>query len=196
MGSGYRRIRLKKPTSAHASRGSAPPPGFAKDAYGRHGWSIALPSEQRQAERLASSRGACFFGLRLEAFLEFAGEFHKPRSKADILVQGVALIVARNDFRTPLVGHGGGDFIEAGTQKIGNDGFDRLPRKQCSQGMQTGCIVQIQSNRVFLRGAQRRRVFLPAIEQGLEFHDYSAIPDYKDMRIIDRGMGSNMYVAK
>jgi hypothetical protein len=61
--------------------------------------------------------------------------------------------------------------------------------------MQTGGIVQIQANRVFLRRAQRRRLFLPAIEQGLEFHDYSAIPDYKDMRIIDRGVGSNMNAA-
>jgi hypothetical protein len=158
------------------------------------GFSITLPSEQRQ-EGPGGGLDTLFPRLRRETFLEFPGEFHESRGQADILVQRIPLIVARDDFRTPNVRHGGGNFIQTGVQEIGDDRFDGLPRKQRGQGMQTRGIVQIQANRVFLRRPQRRGLFVPEIEQGLEFHDYSAIPDYKDMRIIDRGVGSNMNAA-
>jgi hypothetical protein len=134
-------------------------------------------TEYRRLERAASS--PLFPYLGLEILFEFTGEFDESRRKADILVNWVAVIVARNDFRTPLIGHGGGNFVEAGSQQIGNEGFDRLSGKQFGQGMQSRGIVQFQADGVFPGGSQRRRIFLPTIEQGLEFHDYSAIPDYK-----------------
>jgi hypothetical protein len=42
--------------------------------------------------------------------------------------------------------------------------------------MQPCGIIELEPNRVFLRGPHRHRIFPPTIEQGLEFHDYSAIP--------------------
>src|ERR1700676_3763324 len=143
----------------------------------------------RLPERAASSaapKSALFYLLRLEFPLEPAGELDESRSKANIFVERVALIVARNDLGTALIRHGGGNFVETGMQQVGNDRFERLPRKQFSQGMQSRGIVQLQAYRVLLRRSHRRRLFLPTIEQGLEFHDYSAIPDIQDVGIIDR----------
>src|SRR5580704_123058 len=143
----------------------------------------------RLPERAASSaapESALFSRLRLEFPLELAGEFDESRRQTNIFVERVALIVTRNDLGTSLIRHGGGNFVETGMQQVGNDHLERLPRKQFSQGMQSRGIVQLQAYCVLLRRSHRRRLFLPTIEQGLEFHDYSAIPDYKDMGIIDR----------
>jgi len=126
---------------------------------------------------------------RCKGFLEFTGELHEARRQADILVQGITLVIAGDDLRAPFVRHGGTNFVEAGVQQIGNDGFDGLSRKQFRQGMQSRGIIELQAHRVLLRGPHRHCFFLPSLEQGLEFHVYSAIPDYRDMRIIDRRVG-------
>src|SRR5882724_1582009 len=135
--------------------------------------------EYRLPERAASSgapKRALFSRPRLEFLLELTGELDESRRQADIFVERVALIVARNDLRTSLIRHGGRNFVETGMQQVGNDRFERLPRKQFTQGMQSRGIIQLQAYRVLLRGSHRGRLFFPTIEQGLEFHDYSAIP--------------------
>src|SRR5882724_4801251 len=140
------------------------------------------PSRASSVKRLR--RSALLPRLRLEFLLEFTGELDEARRQANVLIKRIALIVPRNDLRTPLVGHGGGNLIETGMQQVGDDHFERLPRKQFGQGMQSRGIVQLQAYRVLSRGSHRRRLFLPTIEQGLEFHDYSAIP--RGTCIIDR----------
>src|ERR1700722_3597095 len=114
MGSGYRRTRLKLDQPAPTPCGrSAPPPSLAQDARRRHARSIALPSRQRQA-RLEPVSDRLLPRFRLEVLLEFAGQLDESRRKADVLVERIAPIVPGNDFRTALIGHGGGDFVEAG----------------------------------------------------------------------------------
>ena len=135
------------------------------------------PSRASSVKR--NPKSALFSRPRLEFLLELTGELDESRRQPDILVERIALIVARNDLRTSLIRHGGGNFVQTGMQEVGNDRFERLPRKQFSQGMQSRGIIQLQAYCVLPRGSQGRRVFLPTIEQGLEFHDYSAIPDYQ-----------------
>src|SRR5271168_4401816 len=73
--------------------------------------------------------------LGVEALLEFTGQFDESRGETDVFVHRIAMIVPGNDFRTSLIGYGGGDFVEAGAEQIGNDAFDLLARKQFAQGM-------------------------------------------------------------
>src|SRR5271157_3767718 len=54
--------------------------------------------------------------FRVQGFSEFARDFDEARCQADILVDGIALIVARNDLRAGLIGHGRCDLIETGVQ--------------------------------------------------------------------------------
>jgi hypothetical protein len=100
-----------------------PPPGVAKDACGRHVTSIAAQDAQRQGG------GSLFFPCHGKVFLAFAGQFHETRRQSDVLVDRIALIVARNHFRAPFVGHGSRDLIQACLEQIGNDFFDRLAGK-------------------------------------------------------------------
>src|SRR5207248_493496 len=72
------------------------------------------------------SRAGLFSRLGPERLLELAGQFDESRREADVLVERIALIVAGNDLWTPLVRHGGGNFVEGGMEQIGDDGFDRL----------------------------------------------------------------------
>src|ERR1700722_10172903 len=155
MGSGYRRTKLERNRPAPTPSRAAPPPGGEPpsgeiDAYGRHALKYRLPVR-------AASRS-------LEVFLEFTRKLDESRCHANVFIDRIALIVAGNDFRTPFVRHGGGNLIEACAQQIADDRFDRLPGKQCRQGMQARGIVQIEANRIFLHRPHRRRVFLPAIE--------------------------------
>jgi hypothetical protein len=112
---------------------------------------------------------------RLQTFLEFARQFDESRGQTDVLVHRIAVIVPRYNLRPALVGHGRGNFIEARLQQIADDVLDRLPGKQLGQRVQAGSVVQTQANRVLPRGARRSRALSPTIEQGLEFHDISAI---------------------
>ncbi len=85
--------------------------------------------------RVSGSDGPLLLGVRPEVLLELAGEFDESRREAHILVNRIAVIVARNDFRTPLIRHGGGNFVQSSAQQVGNQGFDRLPGKQFGQGV-------------------------------------------------------------
>src|SRR3984957_15891422 len=113
---------------------------------------------------------------RLEALLMLARQLDEPWRHADVLVQRIATIVARDDRRTWLVGHRRGDLVEPGMQQIRDDLFHGEAGKELDQGVQTRGIVERQPYGVFRCRPQGRRGFFPAIEQGLEFHDYSAIP--------------------
>jgi hypothetical protein len=67
-------------------------------------------------------------------------------------------------------------------QEVRDDFLDAAPRKKLDQGLQARRIIERQTHRIFPRGERRRRIFPPAIEQGLEFHDYSAIPSARGTR--------------
>src|SRR5271155_2757296 len=143
-----------------------------------------LPEQAASSAGVAPPLGAWPLAGRLEFLLELTGQVDEPRRKADVLVDRIALIVARNDLRAALIGHSGFNFVERGVQEIGHHDFDRLPGKQLTQGVQARGIVQIQADRVLLGRAHRCRIFLPTIEQGLEFHDCSAIRD-EELSIIE-----------
>jgi hypothetical protein len=130
-----------------------------------------------------------------QALGELTRQGNESRREADVLKDGISLIVARNYRGSGLVGHRGGDFIESGMQQIRDDLLDGAAGKQLAQGMQARRILHRQSHRVLLRRPGWDRILSPMLEQGLEFHDYSAIPDLPDTQsgqfgvIIDRAAG-------
>src|ERR1700689_4197233 len=79
--------------------------------------------EYRLPEQAASSAGGSErppLAGSLEFLLELTGQVDEPRRKADVLVDRVAVIVARNDLRAAFIGHGGGNFVERGMQEVGH----------------------------------------------------------------------------
>src|SRR5277367_5658562 len=170
MGSGYRRTKTKRPASAHSSkRGRATTQRCVECV--RSTWGKYRPPERAASSaRIEDRSGPLLRGVGRQVFLEFAGQFDESRREADVLVDRIALIVARNDFRAPLVRDGGGNFVQGGAEQVGNEDLDGLAGKQFAQGVQARGIVEAQAHGILLRGARRCRIFLPTVEQGLEFH--------------------------
>jgi hypothetical protein len=71
-----------------------------------------------------SCRRNLFFCAGLQVFLVFAGQFDESRGQADILVNRIALVVARYDFGAFFVGHGRGNLVQSGAQQIRHDLLD------------------------------------------------------------------------
>jgi hypothetical protein len=114
MGPGYRRIKLERPASAHS--------------YGvRHHQALrriraadictVSPSRASSVKPTAAAHDSDrLLAGHLEFLLEFTGQLDEARREADVLVERIAMIVARNDLGTSFVGHGGRNFIQTGAQ--------------------------------------------------------------------------------
>ena len=105
----------------------------------------------------------------------FSGELDEAGREARVLIDRIAVIIAGDDLRSRFVRHGGGHFIEAHAQEIGDDVLDGLAGEELGERLEPRGVVERQAHGILARGKRRRRFFLPPVEQRLEFHRDSAI---------------------
>ena len=72
----------------------------------------------KSAPAIYSAPGDLLFCAGFQVFLVFAGQFDESGREADIFVNGIAVVIARDHFGALFVGHGGGNLVQPRAEQV------------------------------------------------------------------------------